>query len=1791
MKRRWYRILSVLLTVTMVAGLFPAEVSAQEPETEIVEEVSENDAEDPYADTVSENEDTVSENDAEENDADTVSDNDAGEPDELVSGSDDETPDEQETEDAEAPDESDDEEVIDYGTDEEDEEPVFDAEPEGEVVEVSSWEELSAAFDQSEEGKIMTIKLMADLNLDGKDLARGATCFRSFDVRGQVTLDFNGHILSGNLYAPNDDQMKTYAFLRFYVGTDISATLIFDDTAGGGGVTYEASTYIDYPCMAVDTKPKSGSLTDHGVFSNKSKVIVNGGNFFLTSSIRKFGRGSVGGYPCEDEYNAHNNPYSAIFMRSAFASRCNYTEINGGVFTAVGIGTFGGENVAAREMSALGLLSQYVRGLRINGGTFRSSGYAIKSAHISSCPITPVYTGDDPEEKEKCRWQLYTEHASYKSMDKDLPKIRGGVFKGGICLTGKDFYYMDDNKDEIRDFSVNRGNTAAKLFDTYSGLIIDEKEKKAGDLTWRDLETKDLIEVYTGYNIATIENVFINGVKQESYNNSLQYLTGTKLDIKCSTNRLHQWYIEAFPGQITLKNEYQIIKDGESDPVWSSEGLGYNYAASYTADTPGDYKLILKHKVLVGERVIAEDTVEKQLTIGDKIAIKHIDVDLTVPVAGDTPKNAVPVTEHITSTKTSWNHVVGGKEVIMSATEQFVAGEKYTVEVWLKAEEGYTIPDDTVVLINGNVTAEFSSRFSEVKGIWVASYEVPENSRIDSVNVSLTEPVAGAKPAEAVSTTDHVTVTATYWKVNNTDEILSDDEVFEAGRTYKVSVLLEAEAGYKFSDEVILNFNTKKGTMHSWSGHSVNFYTTYTIPEEKTTSIDTIHAVVIVPEAGACPQAPACKTPYITFLAYSWICMDDELKLMNATDKFEAGKTYKLLIRVEAASGYSLADNVTFMINNSITGDKDFLDKKQGQWSADFTVEGAALESISITTAPTKTTYIEDDFFDPAGMVVTANYTDNTTAEVTAYTYTPDGPLKTTDKEITISYTAGGITKTATQTISVNKKTITIDTIEAEITVPVAGANPRDAVSKTPNVSVTSTVWKCNGIELKKTDTFEIGKTYSAWITVEADLGYSLPNNATLTLNNNIATMMSFWQADGTRAGFIADFTVGKTLDSISVTTPPTKTTYIEGETFDPAGMVVTAKYDDNTTQEVIAYTYTPNGALSLSDKEITVSYTAGGITKTAKQAITVKESGVKMLSSIAVTTAPAKTAYSAGESFDPAGMVVTATYNDKSTAEVNMYTYQPIGALKASDTEITISYTEGSITKTTSQPITVIDVNESLYVTFTEGDSFVYTGTKITPAVAVMYRGKALVEGVDYTVKYKNNVKTSVGATKLPTVIVTGKTVAASGSRTFTITRKDIDDPDVTAAGITVAKGKTASPVLFYAGRKLGKNDINNPDAKVKFETDGSITIEGKGNYTGKRTIDVKVVDEKKIQVTAFNPVERIYNGLEQPLAASELTVVSGGTTLELGKDFEINYPADIASAGTVKITIVGIGEYSGSVSKSYKISPCTTGINVDVAASVQYKAGGATPEVTVTDGTSKLIAGRDYTLKYSNNKAANGKKPASVKVTFKGSYKGAAAVTKDFSITALDISTAMPKINGDEKAYIKSGKYLKAPYVEVNGTMLTAKDMDVAYKIDGKDAKAGDKITDDMMSAGKITVEVTVSGKGNYTGTITGSYTISKAEKNQDISKAGVKLDKKSYAFTGENLKPVVTVQIGKGANAVTLKEGVDYKVEYFANVNKGKATIVITGLGDNGTGTTKYYGSKKISFKIGKGEFNWL
>ena len=180
------------------------------------------------------------------------------------------------------------------------------------------------------------------------------------------------------------------------------------------------------------------------------------------------------------------------------------------------------------------------------------------------------------------------------------------------------------------------------------------------------------------------------------------------------------------------------------------------------------------------------------------------------------------------------------------------------------------------------------------------------------------------------------------------------------------------------------------------------------------------------------------------------------------------------------------------------------------------------------------------------------------------------------------------------------------------------------------------------------------------------------------------------------RAGITKTTTVAvavRVLDHIAVTTPPTKTAYKYGETFNPAGMVVTAYYTDDASRAVTGYTYSPTGTLNMSSTTITVSYSEGEVTKTATQAITVS----KVLTSIEITTPPSRTSYFSGETFSTAGMVVTAHYNDGSSAAVTGYTYSPTGALSQGTTAITVSYSEGGVTKTTTQAITVTVISSTL--------------------------------------------------------------------------------------------------------------------------------------------------------------------------------------------------------------------------------------------------------------------------------------------------------------------------------------------------------------------------------------------------------------------------------------------------------------------------------------------------------------
>ena len=354
------------------------------------------------------------------------------------------------------------------------------------------------------------------------------------------------------------------------------------------------------------------------------------------------------------------------------------------------------------------------------------------------------------------------------------------------------------------------------------------------------------------------------------------------------------------------------------------------------------------------------------------------------------------------------------------------------------------------------------------------------------------------------------------------------------------------------------------------------------------------------------------------------------------------------------------------------------------------------LSKIEITTAPTRTTYTEGEKFDKAGMKVTATYSDGTTKEVTDYTYTPAGELKTTDTAITVSYKEGE------------------KTVEAKYTITVK-AKPPVAQKTLESIKVTTAPTRTTYTEGEKFDKagMKVTATYSDGTTKEVtDYTYTPAGELKTT---DTAITVSYKEGEVTKTatqkitvvakGNSGDEPGGETekakLDSIEIKEAPTKTVYTEGEKFDKTGMKVIAKYSDGTTKEIKNYAYTPAGALTKKDTTITVSYTENGVTKTATQEITVVAKGNSgdepggetekaKLDSIEIKEAPTKTVYTEGEKFDKTGMKVIAKYSDGTTKEIKNYAYTPAGALTKKDTTITVSYTENGVTKTDTQKIKI---------------------------------------------------------------------------------------------------------------------------------------------------------------------------------------------------------------------------------------------------------------------------------------------------------------------------------------------------------------------------------------------------------------------------------------------------------------------------------------------------------------------
>jgi hypothetical protein len=279
------------------------------------------------------------------------------------------------------------------------------------------------------------------------------------------------------------------------------------------------------------------------------------------------------------------------------------------------------------------------------------------------------------------------------------------------------------------------------------------------------------------------------------------------------------------------------------------------------------------------------------------------------------------------------------------------------------------------------------------------------------------------------------------------------------------------------------------------------------------------------------------------------------------------------------------------------------------------------LTSLSVTTQPMKKDYIVNEAFDPAAMVVIATYSDKSTTPITVTKDMLDYDFSTSGtKTVTINY----VGKTAA---------VTGITVVDKVVLSIAITAPPTKMSY-----MTGEIFDTTGMVV--TATYN-DNTKVALIITPTMLSYDFSTAGTKTVT---VTYM-----DKTAA--VTGITViQRVVVSIAVTTDPLKKEYIEGQPFDPAGMVVTGTYNDNSTAPVTitAAMFTYDFSNAGTGKTVLITYESG-ITATVTNITVIP----RVVASIAVTTPPTKMIYNMGDVFDPTGMIVTATYNDNSTVTV----------------------------------------------------------------------------------------------------------------------------------------------------------------------------------------------------------------------------------------------------------------------------------------------------------------------------------------------------------------------------------------------------------------------------------------------------------------------------------------------------------------------------------------------------------
>ena len=485
------------------------------------------------------------------------------------------------------------------------------------------------------------------------------------------------------------------------------------------------------------------------------------------------------------------------------------------------------------------------------------------------------------------------------------------------------------------------------------------------------------------------------------------------------------------------------------------------------------------------------------------------------------------------------------------------------------------------------------------------------------------------------------------------------------------------------------------------------------------------------------------------------------------------------------------------------------------------------------------------------------------------------------------------------------------------------------------------------------------------------------------------------------------------------------------------------------------------------------------------------------------------------------------------------------------------------------------------------------YTGAKVNSPSDKVYDGnehkwiptvtdkadKKLEAGTDYTVEYSTKNFKDVGTID---VTITGiGNYSGTVTRTYKITPKSVT---VTADNKSKVFGETDPKFTAKVVGTLGNDTVEYTLSRETGEAVGKyeITVKGdklQGNYTvtyvagtlkiTSQSIDPGTDPEKPnpdyTGAKVNSPSDEVYDGKEHKWIPT--VTDKADKKLEAGKDYTVEYSTkNFKDVGTVEVTITGIGNYSGTVKRSYKVTPKEYTVTTDSATKtysgtaltaggkVEGIVSGETVEFTTTGSQTEVGTSKNtYELVWKSAKATNYKlaKESIGELT----VKAKSIVPDDSDKTGITVSEPSDsKYDGKEHKEVLTVTDTKTGKELVAGT-----DYSVTY-------------SSDLVNAG--TVKVTVAGLGNYTGSFTKTYKITKrsvtltsatvskvydgsALTNTSITVSGdgfVEGEGASYEVTGTQ------TEVGNSANSFEYKLNEKTLASNY-NITKVVGTLTIT------------------------------